>query len=183
MHQNTYDDKSALVQVMAWCHQATYHCLSQVDLDLCNHMVSLGHKSWEVKIILRKSKWHICNILVQHRQKTFMVHQTFVWWALCILFKFVKSFVRHLGPAVENVWWVQTNVFHLHCWYDVSLLLVHSLFNMFCAARGIVGVQVTYLSCLLENNFDCSLGWLSISFYLVLLTLLWMTFIFLFQSD
>ena len=31
------DDKSTLVQVMAWCHQAN------VDPDLCCHMVSLGH--------------------------------------------------------------------------------------------------------------------------------------------
>ena len=29
------DDKSTLVQVMAWCRQAT-------DPDLCHHMVSLG---------------------------------------------------------------------------------------------------------------------------------------------
>ena len=29
IQQNTFDDKSILVQVMAWCHQATSHYLSQ----------------------------------------------------------------------------------------------------------------------------------------------------------
>ena len=29
MPQNSFDDKSILVQVMAWCHQATSHYLSQ----------------------------------------------------------------------------------------------------------------------------------------------------------
>ena len=32
------DDQSALVQVMAWCHKATSHYLSQ-----CHHMMSLGY--------------------------------------------------------------------------------------------------------------------------------------------
>ena len=32
-----------------------------------------------------------------------MVHQTFVWWALYILFKIVKSLIRHSGLAIGNV--------------------------------------------------------------------------------
>ena len=36
------DDKSTLVQVMAWCCQATSHYLSQCWPDLCRHMASLG---------------------------------------------------------------------------------------------------------------------------------------------
>ena len=39
----------------------------------------------------------------QCRRKTFMVHQTFVWWALYIPHKFVKSPIRHLGLAIGNV--------------------------------------------------------------------------------
>ena len=51
---NLTDDKSTLVQVMAWCRQATSHYMSQcwprsrhqaitwanVDIDLCRHMAS-----------------------------------------------------------------------------------------------------------------------------------------------
>ena len=37
------DSKSELVQVMAWCHQATNHYRSQCWWDLCPHMASLGH--------------------------------------------------------------------------------------------------------------------------------------------
>ena len=45
------DDKPRLVQVMAWCCQATSHYLSHVDLDPCHHMASLGHN--ELKYILQ----------------------------------------------------------------------------------------------------------------------------------
>ena len=38
MPRDLTDDKSTLVQIMAWCHQATSHYLSQ-----CCHMVSPGH--------------------------------------------------------------------------------------------------------------------------------------------
>ena len=44
----------------------------------------------------------LCSYL-QCTRKTFMIHQTFVRWALCILFKFVKSLIRHLGLAIRNV--------------------------------------------------------------------------------
>ena len=39
----------------------------------------------------------------QCRRKTCMVHQTFVWWAVYIPYKFVKSPIRHLGLAIGNV--------------------------------------------------------------------------------
>ena len=39
----------------------------------------------------------------QCRWKTCMVHQTFVWWALYIPYKFVKSSIRHFGLAIGNV--------------------------------------------------------------------------------
>ena len=38
------DDKSTLVQVMAWCRQAKSHCLSQYwPSSICRHLASLGH--------------------------------------------------------------------------------------------------------------------------------------------
>ena len=45
---------------------------------------------------------------IQCYRKTFMVHQTFVRWTLHIIFKIVKSLIRHLGLAIGNVrhvWW------------------------------------------------------------------------------
>ena len=47
-------DRYAMVQVMAWCHQATSHYLSQCwpDLDPCHHMASLGHNEWTHVITL-----------------------------------------------------------------------------------------------------------------------------------
>ena len=43
MPQDLNDDKSTLVQVMAWCLQAM---LSHVDPDLCCHMASLSHNEF-----------------------------------------------------------------------------------------------------------------------------------------
>ena len=40
---------------------------------------------------------------MQRYRKTFMVHQTFIRWVLCILFKIVKSQIRHLGLVIGNV--------------------------------------------------------------------------------
>ena len=46
-------------------------------------------------------------IKLQCRQKTLLVHQTFVWWTWYILYKFGKFPIRHLGLAIGNVWWVR----------------------------------------------------------------------------
>ena len=52
----------------------------------------------------------------QYSRKTFMIHQTFVRWALYILFKFVKSLIRHLGLAIGNVRCVRWFLWTL--WYS-----------------------------------------------------------------
>ena len=43
MPQDLTDDKSTLVQVMAWCRQATSHYLSNADTVPCRLMALLGH--------------------------------------------------------------------------------------------------------------------------------------------
>ena len=43
MPQNTVDDNSTLIQLMALCHQATNHDLSQYCPNLWHPMASLGH--------------------------------------------------------------------------------------------------------------------------------------------
>ena len=74
-------------------------CLTTPSLDL--------NQGWFVNYFL----WHspddnfISN--AQCTRKTFMIHQTFVRWALYILFKFVKSLIGHLGLAIGNVWCVR----------------------------------------------------------------------------
>ena len=55
----------------------------------------------------------------QCTRKTFMIHQTFVRWALCILFKFVKSLMGHLGLAIGNVRHVR--------WFSWTLSCHHQL--------------------------------------------------------
>ena len=50
---NLTDDKPALVQVMAWCHQAASHYLSQCwpAPDQCRHATSLGHSELKTKVM------------------------------------------------------------------------------------------------------------------------------------
>ena len=43
MPQNTFDDKSAVVQVMAWRHQTRAITLANDDQDQSRHMVSPAH--------------------------------------------------------------------------------------------------------------------------------------------
>ena len=43
MSQHFTNEKSTLVQVMAWCRQTTSHCLSQCRLRSCRHTTSLNH--------------------------------------------------------------------------------------------------------------------------------------------
>ena len=44
MPQDTFDDRSTLVQVMALCLQQQAITWANVDQDLSGHMASLGHK-------------------------------------------------------------------------------------------------------------------------------------------
>ena len=88
-----------------------YHWLIQLDLNYqWEHLV----KAWEiiceicVRLKLSLSDQSVSYnyrkyIHCQCRRKTFMVHQTFVWWALYILYKFAKFPIRHLGLAIGNV--------------------------------------------------------------------------------
>ena len=51
MPQALTDDESTLVQVMAWCRQATSHYPNSVDEDLQRHMASLGPNELNLSII------------------------------------------------------------------------------------------------------------------------------------
>ena len=60
--QNTIHDKSKLVQVMAWCRQATRHYLNHVDPDPCRHMASLGRNELsgpprKIRTVVIKTPW------------------------------------------------------------------------------------------------------------------------------
>ena len=50
MSQDLPGNKSTLVQVMAWCPQATSHYLDQCWPALCQNMTSLGHNELSYKI-------------------------------------------------------------------------------------------------------------------------------------
>ena len=62
--QNPNDDKSTLVQVMAWCRQTTDHYLSQFDPNVCHHMVPPGHN--ELSIL-----FSFCRMIEQRTVRSF----------------------------------------------------------------------------------------------------------------
>ena len=56
MPQDLTDDKSTLVQVMAWCRQATSHYWANVDSVPCRLMVLLGHNELTLNVLLKSNK-------------------------------------------------------------------------------------------------------------------------------
>ena len=64
-------EKSTLVEVTSWCHQATNHYQPNFDRDLCHHMVSLFHSElthWGLKNVANFwqatfSKWKYVNLI------------------------------------------------------------------------------------------------------------------------
>ena len=75
-----------------------------------NEPIVVLYKLWHDIINSHKVTKHACTFSClplatqyQSRRKTFMVHQTFVGWALYILYEFVKFPIRHLGLAIRNV--------------------------------------------------------------------------------
>ena len=74
-----------------WMNTGENRCLPLSDLVI----------GWNIKIMLHRNSNAsfiiIQDCLIQCSWKTFMVHPTFVRWALYILFKFFKSLIRHWG--------------------------------------------------------------------------------------
>ena len=54
MPMDLTDGKSTLVQVMAWCRQATI-TWANVDQDLCHHMASLGDHELSIGAIKKET--------------------------------------------------------------------------------------------------------------------------------
>ena len=115
------------------------------------------------------------NRLLQCYRKTFMVHQTFVRWTLYILFKIVKSLIRHLGLAMEMS--DMTDVFHEHClssllkrcwpiniwtpWSRPNFLPKDALKNVICKLSAIMfWCQCVNPSWLSDTIWRQSSGWI-----------------------
>ena len=73
----------------------------KISMSYKNRIFQCKDKIFCVEFQRFPLKFHQC------RQKTLLVHQTFVWWTLYILYKFGKFPIRHLGLAIGNVWWVR----------------------------------------------------------------------------
>ena len=89
----------------------------QLCEEILNSLMNLVPSQDNVGFCQSWGTWGNISYLLNFEQcnrKTFMIHQTFVWWALYILFKFVKFLIRHLGLAIGNVrcvWWFSWTLF------------------------------------------------------------------------
>ena len=94
-------DESALVQVMAWCHQATNITWDDVDPVLCRHMASLAHNELIFILLFRpiitQSK-HIYHFIYIY------IFQTMKQWKNIML-----SIKPTLSPKKND------SIFHPHC--------------------------------------------------------------------
>ena len=52
IEENPADDKTALIQVMAWCRQATSHYLIQCWSISMSYMASLGHNELSLQVLV-----------------------------------------------------------------------------------------------------------------------------------
>ena len=103
-----------------------------------HHEIFRSYYHWQKWCPCKRSRSQQC------RRKTCMVHQTFVWWALCIPYKFVKSSIRHLGLAI---WMFDvSDVFRLHCTKVITPL------NRF---RTITQFEVTYGDEMMHKAWCC----------------------------
>ena len=95
------DDKSTLVQVMAWCHQAI--TWANVDSDLCHHIVSLCHNGL---IISNKSitSWDK-NIL-----------NSKLWYIMALYSLYIKAW--------QSICLFLTQIHHISHWQDNTLLII-----------------------------------------------------------
>ena len=74
MPQNTFDDKSTLVQVMAWCRQAPIHYLSQCWLKsmspygvtMASQWVKVAPSSTDILLLLEYSSFSITKVNSLH---------------------------------------------------------------------------------------------------------------------
>ena len=132
MPQHLTDHKATLVQVMAWRHQATSHYLSQCwpNLDLCCHMVSLGHNEliqWSVIFLIdsnfihfeqcfgTKPLWEITSMVLHLISYAYSDRK----WTLSWLLMPFYIYIQHHEQLVTLFWHSDTYVYWslTHHWF------------------------------------------------------------------
>ena len=88
--------KLTLVQVIAWCHQAPSHYLSQFRLRLCCHMPSLGHNEFEFfENMATGSKEYIVAHFLERKYLYFKLNLNWVSLIHFLLLIFFKYWVLY----------------------------------------------------------------------------------------
>ena len=106
------DDKSTLVQVMAWRHKAI--TWANVDPDLCHHMVSLGHNKLKIRRLQDRLIFNMVNTLRPRQNGRHFTDGIFkciflnenAWILIKISMKFVpKGPINNIPALVKIMAW------------------------------------------------------------------------------
>ena len=106
MSQNSTNEKSMLAQVMAWCHQATNHYLS----ECCpRFMASPAHNEWTIFFynslaFLQKSQ--LCAVI-----KLYLF--CILDYAADIWMNSLDSFISFTWIVLHTKWWLLLSMYHL----------------------------------------------------------------------
>ena len=107
---STLDHHGSLLMLMTWQLMVSkiwksnffYICYEKCLLSSSHVFISGEYTTLKNNLDILHLMFTVIHSM-QCTRKTFMIHQTFVRWALYILLKFVKSLIRHLGLAIGNV--------------------------------------------------------------------------------
>ena len=125
MPMSFIDDKSTLVQVMAWCRQATSHYLNQCWQDLCHYMVSLTHN--ELILVSSSGGCTLNIVLLRFNESTSQKCAT-----KCLFFVVLVSFVCvfHWGCILTELFLI--NYSELNSWQLISWSIASPCHKQWC---------------------------------------------------
>ena len=106
------DDQSTLVQVMAWCRQATSHYLIHVDPDRCRHTVSLGPNELNINF---------------SSNYTFFI----IWFRY-----FVRNFKGCLWNSIQNILPIDWNIRFSYNVENLRALTFRSVYAFFNSPKS-----------------------------------------------
>ena len=112
MPMDLTDHTSTLVQVMAWCCQATSHYWANVDPDLCCHMASLGHNELYIYQNYLKGCGKYCSadcyLVIVNGSEALHMHDTS--WSLLI--QVMACCLRSPNQVMAWYWPSLSRLFH-----------------------------------------------------------------------
>ena len=151
------DDKSSLVQVMAWCHLTTSHY--NVVQNLCRLMALLDHSELTVQ-----SQWNT----VFKQEGCFLCYSWYCYynnrqWGLLMGSRYINKYEtrmthKHISFKIRNIYvfcWGKVN----HKMWLCSSNFANLQFSMHLSLFPFIQIQVVWLTCVSKIRHSLVLLW------------------------